>query len=105
MNRAHLSEIQSDGMPADRLPDVREFEVRVLFWGPARDAAGVRELSLLVASGTTIGALRSRLSAKSQALEQLLFQSRISRNLCFVTDDVVVSPGDELAVIPPVSGG
>ena len=57
-----------------------------------------------VEAGTVAG-LRLALDALRPAAASLLARCRIAVNLEFVDDDHAVGPGDEIAVIPPVSGG
>lgn len=57
-----------------------------------------------VEAGTVAG-LRLALDALRPAAAPLLTRCRIAVNLEFVEDDHAVGPGDEIAVIPPVSGG
>src|SRR5882724_1097560 len=79
--------------------------VRVLFFGAARDVAGHSEVELTLAGPTNAAG----------ALEQLLTTypelRRFGRSLLFAVNqeyaphDCQVQDGDELALFPPVSGG
>ena len=53
----------------------------------------------------TVAGLRLALDALRPAAAPLLTRCRVAVNLEFVDDDHAVTPGDEIAVIPPVSGG
>ena len=72
-------------------------------FGIAREIMGGREIRLETAGGT-VGELRNELVATYPRLRDLrsLF---IAVNLAYVNDDVVLSETDEIALIPPVSGG
>lgn len=82
-----------------------ELVIDVLFFGPAKDAAGDARIALEAQNRASIGNVRELLAARSEDLKQLLKTARIARNREFVNDDMVVEEGDEIAVIPPVSGG
>ena len=70
--------------------------------------AQLRELfdadTVAVEAGTVAG-LRLALDALRPPAAPLLARCRVAVNLEFVDDDHAVTPGDEVAVIPPVSGG
>lgn len=79
--------------------------IEVLFFGPARETAGNDRVAVEVGERATVAEVRERLAARSESLKKLLTVARIARNREFVGDDAIVAPGDEIAVIPPVSGG
>lgn len=54
--------------------------------------------------GTTAGELRERLENKYPKLRQLA-SYMISVNNEYATDDTIIKQEDEIAIIPPVSGG
>lgn len=56
-------------------------------------------------SELTIEEIKRRLMAMYPAQAQLLQVSFMAQNQAFVSDDTVVSRDDELALLPPVSGG
>jgi molybdopterin converting factor subunit 1 len=72
-------------------------------FGIARDIMGGREIKLETA-GSTVGELRKELEMTYPRLQDLksLF---IAVNLKYANDDTVLSETDEIALIPPVSGG
>jgi molybdopterin converting factor subunit 1 len=73
----------------------------VLLFAGLRELAGP-SLAVELPTGATVADLRRALSGR---LGPLLDASRIAVNHQFAEDSQVVSAGDELAVIPPVSGG
>ncbi len=81
------------------------FGVNVLLFGPAREAVGcsrtVVELSTPVTAATVVDAL----SSAHPNLAPLLGRSRLVVNQHYVEADVSIGPDDEVAIIPPVSGG
>lgn len=63
------------------------------------------ELVLSLASGTTVAQVRDRLIAEQPSLAQWRDVTRFGVNLQFVDADAVLADGDEVVLIPPVSGG
>lgn len=78
--------------------------VRVRLFGPAAEWAGAAEASLSVADGATLGAVAGAIAAQWPKLGAAP-GVRVALNRRFVALDRPVSEGDEVAVIPPVSGG
>jgi molybdopterin converting factor small subunit len=80
--------------------------VDVLLFGPARDCVdGDTVLSVPVALPAPVSELVDALAAGNDALAELLPCCAIAVGDEVVARDFVVSPGDEVAVLPPVSGG
>ena len=80
-------------------------QTRVLFFGKLKDIAGVAERSVEIRPKETIDDLFRRLS---QDLPQIAaFRSSVvaSRNQEFAPWSSILEPGDEIAFLPPVSGG
>ncbi len=78
--------------------------VRVVLFAMLREQKGVSELELDVAPGTTVGGLEARLYPSRQSGSvpgKLLY----AVNQAYVTRDHELQDGDEVAFIPPVSGG
>src|SRR5437899_9797250 len=80
-------------------------DVRVLFFGAARDLVGLEELDLSLTSPS------SAAGAKEQILTSYPDLRRFGNSLLFAVNQEYAQPdrqihnGDELAVFPPVSGG
>lgn len=79
-------------------------QVIVRFFGPARDIVGQSELRQDVAEGETVGAVAGRLAEAFPRLGAAL-GLRLAVNKSYVPMNHVLHDGDEVAVIPPVSGG
>jgi molybdopterin converting factor subunit 1 len=79
--------------------------VRVLLFAAARDLAGTDSASVDLPANATVAELRAGLARRFPALAALLNRSAIAVNHDFADDTRALSPGDEVAVIPPVSGG
>jgi molybdopterin synthase sulfur carrier subunit len=75
----------------------------VLFFGPARDAAGVRRASV---EGQDVDEVVSAAVDRfGPALRELLPTCRVWVNGEPATGDEPLGTDDEVAVLPPVSGG
>jgi molybdopterin synthase catalytic subunit len=79
--------------------------ITVHLFAAARDLVGSPTASVDLPAGATVAVLRATLSTRFPALAPLLARSAVAVNQEYAEDPVVLSPGDELAVIPPVSGG
>lgn len=77
----------------------------VLLFAAARDLAGADTATVELAPGASVAQLRAALARDFPALAALLAKSAVAVNHDFAEDDRVLAPGDEIAVIPPVSGG
>ena len=71
----------------------------------ARELAGADTIALDVPTGATVADLRRLLASRFPSLAALLERSAVAVNHDFAEIDRIIAPGDELAVIPPVSGG
>lgn len=80
-------------------------QVRLRFFAAAREAMGQTAISLEVLDGSTVGDVRARLRAEHPAFAALPAAMMVSVNLEYRTPDHRLSDGDEVAFIPPVSGG
>jgi molybdopterin converting factor subunit 1 len=79
--------------------------VTIHLFAAARDFAGMESVQLDLGSGATVLELRTSLSLKFPAMMELIARSAIAVNHEYAEDGLVISEGDELALIPPVSGG
>ncbi len=80
--------------------------VTVRLFATMRRRAGTEVLDLELADGATTADALAALAARTglaDLVERMPLRMAVNRE--YVSDDVVLSPGDELAVIPPVSGG
>lgn len=78
--------------------------IHVRFFGPAADWAGAMQADLTVEDGTTLGTLAGLIAEKWPVLGQRV-GVRPAVNRAYVALDTVLREGDEVALIPPVSGG
>jgi molybdopterin converting factor subunit 1 len=78
--------------------------IRLLSFGYSRDITGSREQHLTLPDGARISDLRDRLSAQTGKGERIA-SCAVAVNLRYADNDTVLKEGDEVALIPPVSGG
>ena len=79
--------------------------MRVLFFAQTRDAAGTSELKLPVPDGCGIDELWQVLISMRPELAVYRSTTRLARNGEYVDPGAVFQNADEVALIPPVSGG
>lgn len=80
-------------------------QVTVRFFATYRDVAGRSKLQIEVDDGTTLGALLEMLYGKYPKLKKWSESIVCSVNRKYADSDKILEPGDEVALLPPVSGG
>ena len=90
-------------------PCIESHQVKVLYFAKARELAGTAEEQVEF-PGTELNAVEilQYLCARLPALSQVKDQALLSLNLDFIQDyerRLLLKSGDEIAVIPPLSGG
>jgi molybdopterin synthase catalytic subunit len=82
-------------------------EVRVLLFGHYRDAllAGAAALTLDLPAGATVADAARHLGEGNPGLADLLARTRTAVNAEFAPAETVLRDGDEVAFLPPMSGG
>ena len=79
--------------------------ITVKLFAAYQEAYNLPELALKLPIGTTVAALRDRLIAEHPHLAVWRDLTRFGVNWQFVEPDTVLQTGDEVVLIPPVSGG
>ncbi len=79
--------------------------MRVKLFAALRDHAGSGEVRVEIPDGATVADLQVALRAALPGAGGLLLSARVAVNLAFASPETVIREGDEVAVIPPVSGG
>ena len=79
--------------------------VTVRLFARLRDIAGASEVAREVAPGTTVGALWRQLVAEFPELSGYERAISSARNADYARMDETLQDGDEVAFLPPVSGG
>ena len=81
---------------------------RILFFASLRDATQTDELALKLDGPVSLTGLLERLAAElpPAAITELQAENvRIAVNQTFLTGNTLIQPGDEVAFLPPVTGG
>ncbi len=79
--------------------------IRVLCFAQLKDRVGQEEVTFSLPMAATGKDVLARLRERWPAAGALLDVSRLAVNREFVSDQVQLQHGDEVAIIPPVSGG
>lgn len=79
--------------------------VTVKLFAAYQEAFDAPELRLKLPIDSTVAAVRDRLISDRPQLEQWRELTRFGINLEFATPETLLHDGDEVVLIPPVSGG
>ncbi|MFT5368196.1 MAG: molybdopterin converting factor subunit 1 [Candidatus Latescibacterota bacterium] len=79
--------------------------IKVLFFASVRDLVGDAERMVSLVDGVTVTDLISELASAHKRFIEMVPSMMVSVNQEYVTPDTVLNDGDEVAFIPPVSGG
>lgn len=79
--------------------------VNVKFFAVARDIAGTDETVLTMPDGSRSSAVLALLEESYPRLREWKGHLRIAVNYEYAPDEAILNDQDELAIIPPVSGG
>ena len=79
--------------------------VHVKLFAILRERAGVAECALALPDGATVAQARNPLLERLPSLRDHIDRCAYAVNRGYVKADTILSDGDELALIPPVSGG
>jgi molybdopterin converting factor subunit 1 len=80
-------------------------KVRTKFFAAIKDIVGIPEVELELPDGITAGELFQQYCQQHAPLSRYANNTMISVNLEFVPPETRLHEGDEIAFIPPVSGG
>ncbi|KAF0243241.1 MAG: molybdopterin synthase sulfur carrier [Planctomycetota bacterium] len=80
-------------------------KVRVLFFASVADAAGTRSLDAELGNRATVADLRRKLEKDRPRLAGRLGKCAAAVNTVVVSPARALADGDEVAFLPPVSGG
>jgi len=80
-------------------------KVRVQLYAQLRDLAGIHELDLDLAEGSTVQTLLEKLYAQKPSLRPHDKSILIGAGVEFVDRSYKLKPDDEISIMPPVQGG
>eukprot|EP00252_Welwitschia_mirabilis_P019899 TRINITY_DN4728_c0_g1_i1.p1 TRINITY_DN4728_c0_g1~~TRINITY_DN4728_c0_g1_i1.p1 ORF type:complete len:107 (-),score=25.89 TRINITY_DN4728_c0_g1_i1:161-481(-) len=83
----------------------RTARVKVLFFARARDLAGVSEKFFEMEEGSTTLDCVKKIACELPDLNTLFDCMMVALNEEYVIEPHILKDGDELALIPPISGG
>jgi len=79
--------------------------VETLFFAAYRELVGASRLGVDVPEGCTVAELVASLRARGQPWAALPESPAVAVNRSLSDQDLPLSPGDEVAFLPPVAGG
>ena len=79
--------------------------MKVRLFAAAKQIVGAEEIVVELEDETVVRDLRKEVESKHPELRDILACSRIAINASYASEDSTVSQDDEIAIIPPVSGG
>ncbi len=79
--------------------------VEILVFAVLRERIGQESVSLDLPPGSTVADLRAHIGGAHPAIAPLLGRVQVAVNRAMAKDTHQLSEGDEIALIPPVSGG
>ena len=85
------------------MPDNDKIKVRL--FANLRELVGEKEITLTVRGGVTVSYLNNEILKKYPQLKSFSNKFATSVNCKVTTSDTVVTSSDEIALLPPVSGG
>jgi molybdopterin converting factor small subunit len=80
-------------------------KVRVQFYAQLRDLVGMREFELELPHGATVRELLEKIYAQQPVLRPYDKSILVGAGLEFVSRNFKLTPGEEIAIMPPVQGG
>lgn len=87
------------------MTEASTISITVKLFAAYQEACGVPELQMELPFGSPVAVVRDRLIANYPQLTEWRELTRFGINLQFVSPDTVLQSGDEVVLIPPVSGG
>jgi molybdopterin synthase catalytic subunit len=79
--------------------------ITIKLFAVLRDRAGVSDWAIELPAGATAGTAAEAVRARFPAIADLTAKAALAVNFEYATADVALKDGDEVALIPPVSGG
>jgi molybdopterin converting factor subunit 1 len=80
-------------------------KVRLRMFAILRERSGVSEIEIELADGATVAVAMEEVGRRFTTIVDLLPRTAAAVNLSYAKPTAPLRDGDELALIPPVSGG
>ncbi len=80
-------------------------QVTVLFFGILKELAGAERRTLKIAPGASVGELVGVCAAQASKQSEVWTSLAVAVNQEYASRATVLAEGDEVALLPPVSGG
>ncbi len=81
------------------------YNLKVRLFAILKDVVGEREITITVPSGVTVGYLNNEILRKYPQLRSFSNKFVTSVNYKVTNGDTIITSNDEIALLPPVSGG
>ena len=82
-----------------------QMRVQIRLFAILREKAGMSELPLEVRQSSTVASVAEQLASQLPSIRDLLPRVAFAVNRQYAGRETILHDGDELALIPPVSGG
>ena len=80
-------------------------KIKVRLFANLRELVGEREITITVPSGITVSYLNNEILKKYPQLKSFSNKFVTSVNCKVISGDTIINSSDEIALLPPVSGG
>ena len=80
-------------------------KVKVLYFASCREIVGERQAEMELSEGATVSDLVTQVASEHPRFQELAKTAMVSVNQEYVDPSHSLREGDEVAFIPPVSGG
>ena len=80
-------------------------KIKVRLFAVLREVVGEREITITVPGGVTVSYLNNEILKKYPQLKSFSNKFVTSVNCKVTTEDTIITSSDEIALLPPVSGG
>ena len=87
------------------MKSMSEINIRILYFAFIKDLTGVRADTMILPYGSTINKLLTNILDTYPQINNILKLIKVSVNYKVVDVNTILKDGDEVALLPPISGG